>query len=88
MSQQMSNDEMPNSGSDNVLAEAMTLMIGMHGKRAHPCFCTGEMCHVERDHLSTVIAPQHRALPRISDRESPHGWIEMRNPHSAIPSRR
>src|SRR5438132_725652 len=40
------------------------------------------MRDVERGDVSSVIAPQHRTLARIGNRESPDCWIEIRNTHS------
>ena len=67
---------------DDLLPHSTALELGPHGEWAHPSFGARPMDHVERDDVTAIVAPEHRALRCVLDRVAPDGGIEERDAHA------
>src|ERR1700680_675617 len=67
---------------DDHLADSLALIVGVDSQRPHPPLDARPMDHVERRDSVTRIAPDHRAILRVRDRELPHCRIQVRYPNA------
>ena len=59
--------------------DAAALILRSHGEWTHPALGAGAVHHVERDDVTALVAPEHRALSGILDRVPPDSRVEKRH---------
>src|ERR1041385_8189009 len=61
------------------LPDARALAIRPHRERTHPSFDARQMRDVEPRDVAMLVAPDHRAVPRVEQRVAPHERVELRH---------
>jgi hypothetical protein len=63
-------------------SEALALPIRADGKRPHPTFRAGSVNHVESDHVTFGVPPNHRAIAGVFERIPPNQIVQLGYPHA------